>query len=138
MSEKMVRGRCLCGQVGFEINQCLEDASYCHCSICRKASGSAFAAYGATLIENFEWLRGESMLKKFQVSDVLSKQFCSHCGSTLVTHHLAEPDLYHVSLGCLSDGADVKPLYHQFVGSKANWYQPTDGLPQYQSWPDED
>ena len=134
----MVQGKCLCGQTCFEISQALEDVSYCHCSICRKASGSAFAAYGATLIENFKWLYGENLLSKFEVSNVLSKQFCSHCGSTLVTYHLSEPDVYHVSLGCLNDDVEVKPEYHQFVGSKANWYQPTDGLPQFQRWSDED
>jgi len=138
MNDTILQGTCLCGQIGFQIDQALEDASFCHCSICRKNSGSAFAAYGASAIENFKWLQGEDLLRQFNVTDVLTKQFCSCCGSTLITHHSAEPDLYHVSLGCLADDAEVKPLYHQFIDSKANWYSPTDGLPQFQQWPGED
>jgi len=132
----MIEGGCLCGCIKFVVDQALEDISYCHCSICRKSSGSAFAAYGATLIRNFKWLLGEDRLSEFKVSDDLIKLFCSSCGSTLVTHHQSEPEIYHVSLGCLNNTAKLKPQYHQFFNSKANWYQADDDLPKYREWPD--
>jgi len=134
----MVQGSCLCGAIRFSVAQALEDVSYCHCSICRKATGSAFGAYGATAINNFSYLQGQALIRDYRVSDRLSKQFCSLCGSTLVTHHQDEPDIYHISLGCIADNITLKPRYHQFIGSKANWYEPNDGLPQYSEWPDED
>ncbi len=40
----MITGGCLCGAVRYEIDadQLADDASYCHCSMCRRWSGSAF------------------------------------------------------------------------------------------------
>ena len=131
-------GSCLCGAVSFVVDQSLDDISYCHCSMCRKVTGSAFAAYGSTAIKNFSFLQGQALIREYQVSDVLSKRFCSQCGSTLITCHLDEPDIYHISLGCIADNIALKPEYHQFIDSKANWYEPADRLPQYSEWADED
>ena len=39
----MYKGSCLCGSIQFELKGGVEDPIYCHCSLCRKASGSAFA-----------------------------------------------------------------------------------------------
>lgn len=43
--EKTLRGRCLCGAVEYQIPDTLEYAGYCHCSECRRFSGSAFSAF---------------------------------------------------------------------------------------------
>ena len=39
----MLRGSCLCGGIVYEIDALLGPGIYCHCSQCRKASGTAFA-----------------------------------------------------------------------------------------------
>ena len=131
-------GSCLCGEVAFEIQGDLSDISVCHCSICRKASGSAFAAYGAAPVQKFNWKRGRNSLRNIQISELLSKQFCRLCGSVLVTLHQSEPDIYHVSLGNLDDSNQIEIEYHQFAGSKACWYSINDSKPQYEQWPDEE
>ena len=41
----MVTGSCLCGDVAWAVSGPLELMSHCHCSMCRKAHGSAFATY---------------------------------------------------------------------------------------------
>ena len=43
----MVRGRCLCGDVAFEVSADIGMVTHCHCSMCRKFHGSAFATHGA-------------------------------------------------------------------------------------------
>lgn len=53
---------------------------------------------------------------------------------TLYTTHGAFPELVHISLGVLDDETDAKPSHHIFVGSKAKWYEITDGLPRYDRW----
>ncbi|MFT5657991.1 MAG: hypothetical protein ACI9KN_001270 [Gammaproteobacteria bacterium] len=133
----MINVSCLCGDIQFKVKGDLTDVSFCHCSICRKAGGSAFAAYGSTRINNIEWLSGENNLRRYTVSELLTKLFCQQCGATLITHHAEEPDLYHISLGNIQGSAELRPSYHQFVGSKANWYAITDDLQQYLAWPDE-
>ena len=133
----MLIGTCLCGEAGFEVHGELTDVSFCHCSRCRKTTGSAFAAYGSTPESSFRWVRGREHLAEHAVSPELTKWFYSRCWTTLLTHHTAEPDRYHVSLGCLADGPALVPEYHQFVGSKAPWHRIDDNLPRHDAWPDE-
>jgi len=38
----MLKGSCLCGGVKYEIDGGLGAVTNCHCSLCRKMSGSAF------------------------------------------------------------------------------------------------
>jgi hypothetical protein len=47
-----------------------------------------------------------------------------------------EPDSYGPAMGSLDDDPGVRPLRHEFVGSKAPWYDITDSLPQYREFPD--
>ena len=42
----MLRGSCLCGTVRYEIRGPVGRVSHCHCAMCRKAHGAAFATYG--------------------------------------------------------------------------------------------
>jgi hypothetical protein len=132
----MIKGSCTCGYVEFHISGELTDVSFCHCSICRKVSGSAFASYGSTPIGKFEWVEGKAMPRKYKFSNEVTKFFCSNCGSTLATHHSAEPTWYHISLGCIDGSPSITPKYHQYVGSKPSWSTISDGLLQYESWPD--
>ncbi|MDP2822502.1 MAG: hypothetical protein Q8O52_07460 [Sulfuritalea sp.] len=40
----MIEGSCLCGGIRYQYDGEIEEISICHCSQCRKAQGSAFAA----------------------------------------------------------------------------------------------
>ncbi|MFT5219291.1 MAG: hypothetical protein ACI87H_001428 [Gammaproteobacteria bacterium] len=128
-------GHCLCSSIEFETDGPLTDISLCHCSICRKVTGSAFAAYASVAIEDLHWRRGEERLKKFTLNEQLSKYFCSRCGSTLMTFHSQVPGFYHLSLGNLDDDQNIAIEYHQYVDSKASWERIDDGLTQYPGWP---
>ena len=133
----MIRGECLCGGIAFEVAGPLSDASLCHCSRCRRATGSAFGAYAAAPASALRWTRGEDLLRDYEQSPQVTRRFCGRCGSLLVTLHALEPGLVHVSLGCLDDGSGVTPGYHQFTGSKADWHAIADGLPRHAAWPEE-
>jgi hypothetical protein len=58
----MPRGECNCGAVAFEIDADLSAVFVCHCSICRRFTGSDGIA--VTLIDNtaFRWVRGEDLI----------------------------------------------------------------------------
>lgn len=133
----MITGTCLCRKVKFEIEGGIIDASQCHCSICRKATGSAFGAYGGVQIDNLKWTQGKDQLNEFNVTDVLKKYFCKNCGSTLASHHQSWPEFIYISLGCVEGNPQVDIEYHQFVASSANWETICDGIKQYNEWPDE-
>jgi len=46
-----------------------------------------------------------------------------------------DPGNYGLAMGTLDDDPGVLPSYHIFVGSKAAWYDITDHLPQFDTFP---
>ena len=131
----MITGSCLCGEVKFAIDGEFTEASICHCSICRRATGSASGAYGGVRLAHFKWTQGEDQLSEFSATDLLKKYFCKICGSTLVSLHLSWPEYAYISLGCLEGGPKLSIDYHQFVASKAGWETIPAGVKQFKEWP---
>jgi hypothetical protein len=60
-SVKILGGR-LCGAMRYELNGPLTNVGYCHCSMCRRFHGAAFASYATASAENFRWLTGQDLL----------------------------------------------------------------------------
>ena len=56
---------------------------------------------------------------------------CARCGSLLYSL-VRNGGWVHVTMGTLLDDPSIRPTAHIFVGSKAPWFDITDGLPQYQ------
>ena len=57
---KKTQGRCLCGQVQFEIHGKLRDIVNCHCSKCRKFHGN-YGAYTRVKVENLKITEQKSL-----------------------------------------------------------------------------
>ncbi len=133
MSDKF-RGSCLCGQVRFEVDEFLPRTGNCHCSMCRKFHGAAYATIAETSRDRFRWLAGEDLLKAYVADNGTTRRFCSNCGSSLTfASPLADPELVEIALGCFDDEVPVKPDAHIYVGSGASWAQPRDDLPQFEA-----
>jgi hypothetical protein len=131
----MNSGSCLCGSIQYQFEGPVVDSCYCHCSVCRKLTGSAFATYGSIDKSRFKWTDGESGLSQYQPTSSTTRYFCSKCGSFLLSEHVLEPKKVYVSLGTLDRHEDLDILYHQFVDSKAPWYAIHDDLPKHNEWP---
>lgn len=132
----MRKGQCHCGTVRFEFDGEPSEAGYCHCSLCRKLSGSAFATYIEVAARDFRIHAGANRLATYSLTERLSKTFCEVCGTTLFTEHASYPGFVYLSLGVLDDDDGIVPTYHQFVASKARWFDIHDDLPQFREWPD--
>ena len=125
------RGSCLCGSVRFETTAPLQAASHCHCSMCRKAHGAAFASYGNVRRERHRFVQGQALLRTYQSSAQVTRTFCSVCGSPLLWHSEgAHADWVAVPLGTLDTPYETPPQKHIFVASKAPWVVICDGYPQ--------
>jgi len=131
----MLNGSCLCGRVRYEISGPLEAALNCHCSMCRKAHGTAFRSRAGVRAKDFRWVSGEELITWFESSTGNHRGFCSRCGSPLLSRFDSRPDVYGLPLGCLDTDPGVSPGMHVFVGSKAPWFDITDALPRYQEFP---
>jgi len=132
----VISGRCECGNVRYEVNAELSDFCHCHCSICRRIHGAAFATWGEVPRNSFSYLSGEDHLKIYSFSEKADSIFCDTCGSTLLVDFKTTVDKLYITLGTV-DGALKCPVgFHQFVGSKAPWFEISDDLPQHEGWPD--
>ena len=133
MSETAYRGSCLCGAVEYEIQPPFLFFHYCHCSRCRKASGSAHTANIFLKIDRFRWTRGEDQVKRYEYPDAqfLCTGFCATCGSSLPW--LSRNGRYVlVPAGGLDDVPAERPEKNIYWGSRAPWYVSVDELARHE------
>ena len=130
----MAHGQCLCGALQYEVGGPFSLMLHCHCSMCRKHHGTAFATFLAAPLDSFKWISGEDNLERFQSSEKGHRPFCRTCGSVGPTLALSM-GIVICPAGNLDGDLGVKPEYHMFVGSKAVWHTIDDSLPQHESWP---
>ena len=125
-------GGCLCGSIRYALTQRAVWSHHCHCSRCRKSSGSAFASNLFLRAEALSYTRGEELLGSFKPPDAerFTHVFCTRCGSTLPFHNRAL-GLVGVPMGSLDHDPDFRPRAHIFVDSMAPWYVISDSLKQH-------
>lgn len=127
------QGSCLCGKVRYQVMDISPQMGHCHCQMCRKFHGAAFSTFGEVSVENFEWLQGESLIKSYQAGNGTVRKFCNECGSSLVFIPSSDPgEVIEFTLGTLDSDIEQTPDAHIFIANKANWFQPSDDLPQYE------
>ena len=131
----MITGRCECEKVQYQVHGDVTDFSLCHCSICRRISGSAFASWGGVSREQFKYVSGGDFVRRYSFSENADCLFCDTCGSTILVDYKPEEDMLYITMGTVDGDVDCPDAYHQFVGSKAPWYEITDDLPQHDGWP---
>jgi hypothetical protein len=126
----MLQGRCLCGAVAYRIHGPVSEIDLCHCTYCRRASGSAFAANASIARADFELLAGAEVLQEYESTPGKHRSFCSRCGSPVYARHVAAPELLRIRVGTIDGDPGSRPTGHCDVASKAPWYTITDDLPQ--------
>jgi hypothetical protein len=111
----MLTGSCLCKGIRFEISGAHSKVIVCHCSLCRKTSGTSSAAYIVIGYHQLTWLSGQDLVKSGP-----KHSFCRECGAFMVPP------------GILDDNPKLSVGEHIFVGSKAHWEAlGDDGAPRF-------
>lgn len=115
-----MRGHCLCGTVEFKIDASSLRLYRCHCSLCRRQSGTASNL--ATIVPNskFHWLAGQDKIASWQKTSGFRSDFCSSCGSP-VPNPLRTLDRMWVPAGLLDSHAQLSLAADIHLGSKADW-----------------
>ena len=131
----MITGRCECAKVQYEADCEIKDFCHCHCSICRRLHGAAFASWAGISRDKFTYVTGGDNLRIYSFSENADSIFCEYCGSRLLVDFKPEADMLYITLGTVDGEVDCPPGFHQFVGSKAPWFEIHDDLPQYEGWP---
>jgi len=127
----MIRGSCLCGEVQFAYTRAVTQVGMCHCSQCRKVSGTASNAVIVVPETDFEWISGESLRRVFTKPTGWKTTFCGNCGSP-VPQTLRGAAAYWVPAGLLDDDPDLSIGGHIFVGSKARWDEIAGDAPRFE------
>jgi hypothetical protein len=111
----MNEGRCLCGAVRYQIDGPFSSMVNCHCSMCRKHHGSAFATFVAAPVAGFRYTAGESSIERYASSATFHRSFCKVCGSVMPE---AMPPIGLVigPAGNLEGDLGITPQMHMFVG----------------------
>ncbi|WP_159587900.1 GFA family protein [Chelativorans xinjiangense] len=125
---RLREGGCLCGAVRFRTHGSLRCVVYCHCSQCRKQSGHIYAA---TDVDNARLeIAGAGNLAWYAASDFARRGFCKTCGSVLFWKRNGA-DVTSIMAGSFERPSGLKAEAHIFVADKGDYYEITDGLPQY-------
>jgi hypothetical protein len=128
---ELVTGGCLCGGVRFEVTGPFLRANHCHCSRCRRHSGTAVCTQARVRREHFRLLSGDELIRVYGRGAGAVKAFCSVCGSSLFGGTWPEGPQVSIRLGAFDGDPGIRPQFHTFVDSKAPWDAITDDLPQY-------
>lgn len=131
---KMLHASCLCGAVKLRLPDSFDYMGNCHCSECRKFSGSDYASVGGLDGDKVEVVKGSDAIARFQKSDETSLAFCRHCGSSLFSQKRSSGKI-NLRLGVLDEAPSQQPGFHIFVGSKASWHRIGDDCPQFETRP---
>ncbi len=126
----MIRGSCLCGGVRFEIAGKVSGIGQCHCSLCRKVSGTASEAALLTARQSLRWVTGEDLIQSFAKRTDWTTSFCRVCGCP-VPELRANGKLFAVPAGSLDDDPGTRVEQHIYIGSKAAWDEIAGDAPQY-------
>jgi hypothetical protein len=132
IDKDVLRGRCECGEVRYEVEDAFEYAANCHCSNCRASTGGAFKPFAGIPRDKLRVTHGGDRLLVWGEPDANHTR-CAVCGSLL--YSVVRDGAYvHVALGSLADDPAIRPDHHIFVGSKAPWFEITDRLPQHEEY----
>jgi len=126
-----MRGSCLCGTCVFELKGRISAVGKCHCSKCRKVSGTGSNAVHWARPENVEWVSGKENIKSFRRPDGWGTDFCDTCGSPLPAL-AGDGSMWFVPAGLLDEDPGVGVRGHIWTSSKPSWEVIGDDAPQFE------
>lgn len=131
---KKHQGSCLCGKVTYEVMGEFDKFFFCHCSRCRKVTGSAHGANLFSTTAELHWTSGQELISIYQHPGTrFTKSFCSVCSSSVPT--LKEGNRLQVPAGSLDTDLETSPTGHIQMGSKANWDDSLEDVPKFEVYP---
>ncbi|WP_444930519.1 GFA family protein [Microbulbifer sp. SSSA002] len=115
-----MNGKCLCGAVEFHLEKPIPNLYQCHCSLCRKLSGSASDSAMFVSRNQFRWVRGLDKISSYRTPTGYRSDFCGGCGST-VPHLMSNTTHFWVPAGLLEGDIEGRVVAHLCTESRASW-----------------
>ncbi len=136
MAQSILKGSCLCGAVKYQVTGEPKRFYHCHCSRCRKVTGTGHASNMFFQPGVLKWLGGEEQVRTFKVPEAkrFTNSFCTTCGSRL-PRQAQGSDVVLVPGGSLDEEAPIRPQARIFTGSRASWSCMDEVIPAYPELP---
>lgn len=112
----MTAGHCLCGAVRVTITDLPKEFGICHCKMCQRWTGLAFAA--VEVPDEHVTVEGAEHVTAFRSSGLSTRSFCDTCGSTLWFRDDGRPS-YEIPLGMLDDTSALTLTHEIFVDRRS-------------------
>ena len=128
-----MRGTCQCGQLSAEIDDGAKPMTIaCHCTSCQKRSGSPFGEV-AYFLEDEVSIAGDAReyTRPTDTGATLTNGFCPRCGSSLYVKVERFPELFGITVGCISDPAFPPPQLSVYEEVKHHWVGLPEGTAHY-------
>lgn len=120
-----LRGQCLCGQVRYTIAGRPLRVHYCHCGMCRRATGSPFAVLAWVKRDDVRWSPQPPAIRRS--SPIAERGFCPQCGTPLLLRY-DNRDEVALTVGSLDDPAGWAPTSHYGIEGRLPWVDCGSGL----------
>jgi hypothetical protein len=135
MESKTLTGSCLCRSVRYTAQGEPQRAFHCHCSRCRKATGTGHAS-NLFLSGTLTWNAGEALVRQYKVPEAqrFANAFCSECGGR-VPRVAAATGMVMIPMGSLDDDPGLAPQARIFQGSRASWSCDGQSIPGFDTMP---
>ncbi|HUQ13845.1 MAG TPA: GFA family protein [Novosphingobium sp.] len=102
-------GGCQCGRVRYSAELDSDDAYWCHCKMCQKATGGIAAAFVQLPHAALRWEREPDW---YQSSPIARRGFCSACGTPLAFDFIDRGKNLDLTVGSFDDPSAFKPILH--------------------------
>lgn len=128
-------GSCLCGGVRYTVSGEAQRFYHCHCSRCRKVSGTGHAT-NLFVQGALTWTSGENLVRTFKLPEAarFANWFCEVCGSRM-PRFIEKVGMVFIPAGSLEDEPDIRPQARIFLDSRANWSCDEVALPGFEQYP---
>jgi len=137
VTEQTLKGSCLCGALQFLVIGEPERFYHCHCSRCRKATGTGHASNLFIGDAHLTWTGDTALIKTFKLPGAqrFARTFCTQCGGPL-PREMGDTKRVFVPAGTLDDEPNIKPQARIFQNSKTAWSCTGDGVPCFAEYAD--
>lgn len=134
MISEQTQGHCLCGSLEFTVKGKPKWCANCHCSDCRRHTGSAVATFVGFEKKHFSVTSGE--FGSIESSPGVHRYFCPYCGTPMAYESDRFPGEIHVLIGTLNDPEAYPPELQVNCREQLSWLKISIEGPSYQTFPE--
>ncbi len=116
------KGGCLCGQVQFTSSADPLVAGHCHCTDCRKTSGTGHAS-NLCVPSAAVTIEGDlsSYARPADSGNIVTRMFCPKCGSPICSHNNAMEGMTFFRASVLDDPEVYQPQMAVYRSRAPSW-----------------